>query len=358
MKNTYINPKATPLADHPGFFISDRYPKYAVNVKGEILRSVDGKPMEIIKLGEDRYPNIRGDVAVHVHNLIADVFVEKPESLLIRGEKITVNHIDGDKSNYSLDNLEWITAYNNNVHVIENGLRSARTELISKNHKTGEILHFPSMGSCCYKLNLSKGQLDSYLRRMDKSSILINGKYTIIKNGEEWPIMKENCRVHIMLPKDWILLDTRTNVAYIVYTLEKVSELAEYDFKQVKEMVTDLVLKDIDNIKLRLGHFILYSYDFFRRDLSRKSLIKDIRKEKAKNASNRGGSKPKKILVTDVSSNESKVWENSEIFAKEVLNMGKKSFQRNVHRNNGYFCEAVSLGKGGGNKRLYKIDYL
>ena len=51
------------------------------------------------------------------HRLVAEHFLDKPEG------KDFVNHIDGDKSNNSLENLEWVSQSENEKHAFENGLK-------------------------------------------------------------------------------------------------------------------------------------------------------------------------------------------------------------------------------------------
>lgn len=45
-----------------------------------------------------------------VHRIVAITFIENPNNLPI------VNHKDGDKSNNSIDNLEWVSPRDNNIH--------------------------------------------------------------------------------------------------------------------------------------------------------------------------------------------------------------------------------------------------
>ena len=55
---------------------------------------------------------------MRVHRLVAMAFIGKPY-------KDMVNHIDGSKTNNSVDNLEWVTRSENELHAYSTGLKSS-----------------------------------------------------------------------------------------------------------------------------------------------------------------------------------------------------------------------------------------
>ena len=59
---------------------------------------------------------------LYAHRLVAQAFLEKP----LNKNKKEVNHIDGNKLNNNVDNLEWVTPQENTKHAYDTELKKVK----------------------------------------------------------------------------------------------------------------------------------------------------------------------------------------------------------------------------------------
>lgn len=97
--------------------------KYDVSSDGEIFSNVGTRKRMIGKVGNNGYRMVVLTVDGKklypmVHRLVAEVFIPNPKNLR------EVNHKDGNKLNNSVDNLEWVTTRENQLHARDMGLKT------------------------------------------------------------------------------------------------------------------------------------------------------------------------------------------------------------------------------------------
>lgn len=133
----------------------------------------------------------------NVHRLVAQEFIPNPFNYPI------VNHIDGVKDNNSVENLEWCTVKDNNIHAIETGLNSTSKRIFQFSLNGKFIKEYKSGTKAALELN------------GDDSSILFTAsKNTNVKNNERYATCYKFIWIYADnnndIPKDLILKSENT----------------------------------------------------------------------------------------------------------------------------------------------------
>lgn len=120
------------------------------------------KHLYLLKNNPNNYTCVRiNNRSVNIHQLLAATFIGD-----LKGK--VVNHIDGNKSNFQLDNLELTTYSGNNKHAMRTGLNS-RSSINPirpiRMIENGKQTIFRSMGECADYFNVSTRKIYGILNR-------------------------------------------------------------------------------------------------------------------------------------------------------------------------------------------------
>lgn len=114
---------------------------------------------------------------IYLHRVIAETFIPNPNNLPC------INHIDGNKTNNDLSNLEWCSYSDNNRHAYEIGLKNCKK--VAQYDIDGNLIKiYNSVINASKETNISQANISSCaLGKRNKAGGFI-WKYLKIKGDE------------------------------------------------------------------------------------------------------------------------------------------------------------------------------
>jgi len=152
--------------------VIDNFPNYTISITGEIINTATGYTKKAWQCKNGYLyvdlQHVGYKLKFPLHRLIATHFIPNPEN------KRIVNHIDGNKLNNTINNLEWATDSENIQHAYDNQLNHQPRKTSSAEADAlflFRVMQGTSITALAKELDVSISQL-SY--RMKEASTRLN----------------------------------------------------------------------------------------------------------------------------------------------------------------------------------------
>lgn len=130
---------------------------------GRILSSGVSAGYQLVRLSKGAEK-----ISQRIHRLVAKAFIENPDNLP------EVNHLDGNKNNNCVENLEWCTSKENKVHAWVTGLTKAppaeKPKMVEQYDKDVLIAVYKSMEIASLLLDISSEDICKCCKGKRKSA--------------------------------------------------------------------------------------------------------------------------------------------------------------------------------------------
>ncbi len=116
----------------------EKYSRYEVSDSGEVRNVVSGKVLKPCYSTGYAHVTLCDENGRHqtsIHKLVAEAFIDNPNN------DTEINHLDGDKRNNRVDNLEWCDRSHNMRHAYAIGLQRVIPEQIECSLKRAQRSH-------------------------------------------------------------------------------------------------------------------------------------------------------------------------------------------------------------------------
>lgn len=172
--------------DFPDFCYVPGYSRYLINREGELLSPIKGELLSPYVDGNGYLmygvqPDVGKRTVVGMHRLKSLAWKDYPANV----DRLDVNHLDTDKANNDLDNLEWATRSRNNFHAHENGLSNSEP-LMVRNVVTDEITTYYSMSDAARHLGLDPDTLFLRVRSGKDGRVYDGQQYKLKSDKTPW----------------------------------------------------------------------------------------------------------------------------------------------------------------------------
>lgn len=317
--------------EYPGFYLVPGVERLVVSKQGQFIDIL--LRYCFIPTVSDHMPypsiSIKGGKTYFCHRLVAKTF------LICPGDENTfvVNHLDGDKLNSSVNNLEWCTSSQNATHAYESGLRNDNTpiEVIDLREENPLPKRYYSMQACARAFSVNAEAIHRWLN--NNQLVPFKKFYNLRYVSDDWrPLTNADIgRIQNGAPK----IIVGYNGDNVVHIFESYGMAARHVKSSIYNINRHALTRSVVPIE---GFLFRYLDDFDgREEMLENAVVFKLPQSKPPVR------KPIPILVTDLKSGITESMDSVETFSI-VHGVKKNTVQKAMLKNN-------NVWKG------YKIEY-
>lgn len=235
-----INPSE--VNEYPGYFYYPEDHAIACNSLGVIINT---------KTGNILAGRIRNDYStiIHVwdrdkrrkaylhHRILARTFIGRPSRHLNKDfSELEVNHIDGNRKNFSLDNLEWVTCKENITHAHASRFCLRDRCVIALNPSNNKEIYFTSSKQCADHFGVKRSTFISHLSDGRSGKCRVNGFIFKFDDGSDWKLYPLN-EIREITPdlsrRDMVIYDKGQDISIIYSGINYVMEYTKIKYRVI-----------------------------------------------------------------------------------------------------------------------------
>lgn len=157
-----------PIYYREGFRYIPTFSRYAIDVDGVVLdtytntiipKNKDTDEYETVNIYN---PDKNGNRWTRIHRLLGLAWLPNANVK----ERPFINHIDGNKQNNRLTNLEWCSQQENNLHARDIGLLDFNVMMKTRDHITGRVDVYKSANDMSVTLGMTSVSVSNWLNKL------------------------------------------------------------------------------------------------------------------------------------------------------------------------------------------------
>lgn len=147
-----------PVDNLTGFFHIPGYYNYGISFNGTVINLLTKKQVNTSMLNSNYRQISLNQETKRYSRIVGRVFIGRPTRHIDKDfSELTINHIDGNKLNDDISNLEWVTNAENVFHSHLTGLHPSDKPTLAIHLLTGNIKYFNSSKQCADYFKIQRG---------------------------------------------------------------------------------------------------------------------------------------------------------------------------------------------------------